>query len=193
VRQFSEISQTAERVIDVTEGLVQQYGYNGFSYDDVARLVGIKKPSVHHHLKKEELVAVVVQRYTYRFCAALLGIEGQSASPTARLIAYAAQFEQTFANNRRLCICAMLGAEFDTLPKVVVTEVERFFKVNLDWLTPVFESGQRAALITSKQPAEALAETFLYVLEGSMVVCRGKRSASGPNALGHTFLSTLLT
>jgi TetR/AcrR family transcriptional repressor of nem operon len=123
----------------------------------------------------------------------LLGIEGQSASPTDRLIAYAAQFEQTFANNRRLCICAMLGAEFDTLPKVVVTEVERFFKVNLDWLTPVFESGQRAALITSKQPAEALAETFLCVLEGSMVVCRGKRSASGPNALGHTFLSTLLT
>ena len=136
---------------------------------------------------------MVVQRYTHRFCAALLGIEGQSASPTDRLIAYAAQFEQTFANNRRLCICAMLGAEFDTLPQVVVIEVERFFKVNLDWLTPVFESGQRAALITSKQPAEALAEAFLCVLEGAMVVGRGMPSASGPSVLGRSFLSTLLT
>ncbi len=136
---------------------------------------------------------MVVQRYTYRFCAALLGIEGQSASPTDGLIAYAAQFEQTFANNRRLCICGMLGAESDALPQAVVDEVERFFKVNLGWLTLVFDGGQRAAQITLKLPAEALAETFLCVLEGSMVVGRGQRSASGPNALGHTFLSTLLT
>ncbi len=129
---------------------------------------------------------MVVQRYTYRFSAALLGIEGQSASPTDGLIAYAAQFEQTFANNR-------LGAESDALPQAVVDEVERFFKVNLDWLTLVIDGGQRAAQITLKLPAEALAETFLCVLEGSMVVGRGKRSASGPDALGYTFLSTLLT
>ena len=58
MKHFSEISPTAERVVDAAEGLVQQHGYNGFSYDDVAQLVGIKKPSIHHHFpKKGELVA----------------------------------------------------------------------------------------------------------------------------------------
>ena len=40
MKHFSEISPTAERVVDAAEGLVQQHGYNGFTYDDVAQLVG---------------------------------------------------------------------------------------------------------------------------------------------------------
>ena len=128
MKHFSEISPTAERVVDAAEGLVQQHGYNGFSYDDVAQLVGIKKPSIHHHFpKKGELVAVVAQRYTHRFREELLSIEGQHAKAPDRLTAYAALFERTFAKDRRLCVCGMLGAESDSLPDAVVSEVERFF------------------------------------------------------------------
>lgn len=176
MKHFSEISPTAERVVDAAEGLVQQHGYNGFSYDDVAQLVGIKKPSIHHHFpKKGELVAVVAQRYTHRFREELLSIEGQHAKAPDRLTAYAALFERTFAKDRRLCVCGMLGAESDSLPDAVVSEVERFFKVNLDWLTLVVADGQRAALITSNSTPEALAEAFLCALEGSMMVGRGGR------------------
>ena len=57
MKHFSEISPTAERVVDAAEGLVQQHGYNGFSYDDVAQLVGIKKPSIHHHFPKKGAVS----------------------------------------------------------------------------------------------------------------------------------------
>ena len=74
-----------------------------------------------------------------------------------------------------------------------MSEVKRFFKVNLDWLTLVVADGQRAALITSNSAAEALAEAFLCALEGSMVVGRGMRSPRGPADVGNTFLSTVLT
>ncbi|WP_332878580.1 TetR/AcrR family transcriptional regulator [Massilia sp. S19_KUP03_FR1] len=194
MRHFSEISPTAERVVDAAEGLIQRHGYNGFSYDDVAQLVGIKKPSIHHHFpKKGELVAVVAQRYTHRFRQELLSIDGQHAKAPDRLTAYAALFERTFASDRRLCVCAMLAAESDSLPDAVTSEVDRFFKVNLDWLTLVIADGQRAALITSNCAAESLAEAFLCALEGSMVVGRGIRSARGPADVGNTFLSTVLT
>lgn len=194
MKHFSEISPTAERVVDVAEGLIQQHGYNGFSYDDVAQLVGIKKPSIHHHFpKKGELVAVVAQRYTHRFRKELLSIEGQHAKAPDRLTAYSALFERTFAKDRRLCVCGMLGAESDSLPDAVASEVDRFFKVNLDWLTLVVADGQHAALITSNSSAEALAEAFLCALEGSMVVGRGMRSPCGPAEVGNTFLSTVLT
>ena len=192
MKHFSEISPTAERVVDAAEGLVQQHGYNGFSYDDVAQLVGIKKPSVHHHFpKKGELVAMVAQRYTHRFREALLNIEGSHATAPGRLNAYAALFELTFAKDRRLCVCAMLGAESDSLPDPVAIEVERFFKVNLDWLTMVVADGQHAALITSRSAAPDLAEAYLCALEGSMVVGRGMRSPRGPAVIARTFLSTV--
>ena len=194
MKHFSEISPAAERVVDVAEDLLQQHGYNGFSYDDVAQLIGIKKPSIHHHFsKKEELVAVVAQRYTHRFREELLRIEGQHSKAPDRLTAYAALFERTFVKNRRLCVCGMLGAEADSLPEVVVDEVERFFKVNLGWLTFVIADGQSEALITSKSAAEVLAEAFLCALEGSMVVGRGMRSSRGPAEVGNTLLFSVLT
>ncbi|CAN5866208.1 TetR/AcrR family transcriptional regulator [soil metagenome] len=194
MKHFSEISATAERVVDAAEGLIQQRGYNGFSYDDVAKLVGIKKPSIHHHFAtKAELVAVVAQRYTHRFREQLLSIEGLQSKAPERLSAYAALFERTFSQNRRLCVCGMLGAESDTLPDAVADQVRRFFQVNLDWLTLVMADGQRTALISPKLAAAALAQAFLCALEGAMVVGRGMPSPSGPASVGNTFLSSVLT
>ncbi|MFZ6750999.1 TetR/AcrR family transcriptional regulator [Undibacterium sp. Ren11W] len=192
MKHFSEISPTAERVVDAAEGLIQQHGYNGFSYDDVAQLVGIKKPSIHHHFpKKEELVAVVAQRYAHRFRSELLSIEGRYAKATDRLTAYAALFEQTFSVNRRLCVCGMLAAESDSLPELVAREVTQFFKVNLVWLTQVIEQGQRAGMLNSKVSAAALAEQFFCALEGAMMVGRGMQSTGGPAIIGPTFIAML--
>ncbi len=76
MKHFSEISPMAELVVDAAEGLIQEPGHNGFSYDDVARIVGIKKPGIHHHFPtKSELASVVAQRYTHRFREHLLQIE----------------------------------------------------------------------------------------------------------------------
>jgi TetR/AcrR family transcriptional repressor of nem operon len=192
MKHFSEISPTAEKVVDAAEGLIQERGYTGFSYDDVAQLVGIKKPSIHHHFAtKAELVAVVTQRYTHRFREQLLAIEGRVSKAPDRLSAYAALFERTFANNRRLCLCGMLGAEADSLPEQLTGEVARFFEANLDWLGATFQEGQRAGFFRPSPDARALAEAYLCALEGAMVVGRGLRSQRSPADVAEAFLSTV--
>lgn len=192
MKHFSEISATAEKVVDAAEGLVQERGYTGFSYDDVAQLVGIKKPSIHHHFPtKAELVAVVTQRYTHRFREQLLQIEGRASKAPERLKAYAALFERTFANNRRLCLCGMLGAEADSLPESLAAEVGRFFEANLAWLGETFQQGQRAGSIRPDPDARSLAEAYLCALEGAMVVGRGLRSPRSPAQVADAFLSTV--
>lgn len=193
MKHFSEASPTAEKVLDAAEGLMQQRGYNGFSFDEIARLVGIKKPSIYHHFStKAELVCVVTQRYTHRFRAALLTIEGRSARAPERLTGYAALFEQTFAVDQRLCVCGMLGAEAQSLPPEVSAEVQRFFEANLAWLTQIIAEGQAAGLIRAQPEAGALAETLLCALEGAMMVGRGLVSPRGPEAVGAVMISTLL-
>ncbi|BBB67289.1 TetR family transcriptional regulator [Undibacterium sp. YM2] len=192
MKHFSEISPMAERIIDVAQGLIQQQGYNGFSYDDIAKLVGIKKPSIHHHFpRKEDLVSVLVQRYTHVFRGELLGIEGRHASPVERLRAYAAVFEQTFNRDKRLCVCGMLGAESGSLPESAADEVARFFKVNLDWLAQIIGDAQHAGLVTKNCAADSLAQTYLSALEGAMVLGRGMRTTQGPAEIAQTFLSTV--
>ncbi|MBW8893633.1 MAG: TetR/AcrR family transcriptional regulator [Burkholderiales bacterium] len=189
MKHFSELSPSAERVVDAAEGLLQQQGYNGFSYDDVARLIGIKKPSIHHHFAtKADLAAMVVQRYTHRFREALLRIEGQQARAHDRLAAYGELFDGTFARERRLCVCGMLGAEAHELPEAVRDEVARFFDINLRWLREGFELARREGSLGPGAEPEALARAYLCALEGAMVVGRGQASNQGPSTVGRALL-----
>jgi TetR/AcrR family transcriptional regulator, transcriptional repressor for nem operon len=189
MKHFSELSPAAERVVDAAEGLLQQQGYNGFSYDDVARLIGIKKPSIHHHFAaKADLVAMVVQRYTHRFREELLRIEGRHARARDRLLAYAELFDRTFAQERRLCVCGMLGAEAHDLPEGVRGEVAHFFDIHLRWLRDTFELGQREGSLGPAAQPEALARAYLCALEGAMVVGRGLADDQHPTAVGRAML-----
>ena len=193
-KHFSELTPAAERLVDVAQGLIQRGGYNGFSYEDIARVVGIKKPSIHHHFPtKADLVTVVTQRYMHRFREALLRIEGQQARAPERLLAYAELFEQTYGAQRQLCLCGMLGAETDAVPAEVAQEVQQFFKTNLQWLTDVIEQGQRQNSLRKEVDARVHAQLLLCALEGAMVVGRAAGSAihQGPQALGAALIHSL--
>lgn len=192
MKHFSELTASAERIVDAGELLLQKLGYNGFSYEDVAQMVGIRKPSVHHHFaSKTELGVVVAQRYTHRFRQSLLHIEGTQAQAPERLKAYAELFEATFAENRRLCVCGMLGAETDGLPAEINAEVRRFFEVNLAWLSAVFADGQRAGTLSKQLSADEAAHAVLAALEGAMLVGRGLQSEFGPRRVMAALLLSL--
>lgn len=193
MKQFTELTPSAERIADAAEDLIQTLGYNGFSYEDVARIVGIRKPSVHHHFPtKLELGAVVAQRYTHRFREALLRIEGSHGRAPARLKAYAELFEATYEKSRRLCICGMLGAEVDSLPEEIKAPVFRFFRINLEWLTQVFSEGLLDGSLRSAHNAPELAETLLCLLEGALMVGRGLPQAQGPRNVAEVFLTPIV-
>jgi TetR/AcrR family transcriptional repressor of nem operon len=186
-------SGTAERVLDAAEALIRQRGYGGFSYDDVAQAVGIRKPSVHHHFRtKAELVTELAVRYTQRFEFALAAIDIARSQPLTRLKAYVRLFSQTYASDGRLCVCGMLGAEADALPVGVADAVESFFRLNLTWLTAAFRDAQNTQQVRADLRASALAEALLAALEGAMVVGRGARSSGGPASVGRTFLTSVV-
>src|SRR5829696_2811940 len=88
-RALSETPPTASRILDEAERLAQTRGYNGFSYADVATVVGTTKAALHYHFpSKAELGRALVDRYTERFLAALDAIEarGSDAQCAARVL-----------------------------------------------------------------------------------------------------------
>ncbi len=61
-------NDTATQILDVAERLVQNRGFNGFSYADVASELGISKPSLHYHFaSKADLGEALMRRYGERF------------------------------------------------------------------------------------------------------------------------------
>ncbi|HYJ60944.1 MAG TPA: helix-turn-helix domain-containing protein, partial [Actinomycetota bacterium] len=69
---------TATRILDVAERLVQERGYNGFSYADVAGEVGVTTAALHYHFPgKAELGDALIARYAARFGEALAALDAR--------------------------------------------------------------------------------------------------------------------
>jgi TetR/AcrR family transcriptional repressor of nem operon len=69
-------NDTAQRILDVAERLVQSRGFNGFSYANVAAELNITTASLHYHFpSKAELGEALIVRYSARFADALQAID----------------------------------------------------------------------------------------------------------------------
>jgi TetR/AcrR family transcriptional repressor of nem operon len=133
---------TASRILDIAERLVQSRGFNGFSYADVSSELGITKASLHYHFPgKAELGEALIGRYAARFAEALGAIDERDATAPARLEAYASIYGDVL-RDRRMCLCGMLAADYDTLPEPMRGAVLRFFDDSEAWLIRVLEQGQ---------------------------------------------------
>src|SRR5215212_10349248 len=101
-------SNTATRILDSAERLVQARGFNGFSYADVAAELGVTKASLHYHFAgKTELAHALITRYAERFSAALEQIETRLTAGPAKLDAYAGLYADVLREHR-ICLCGML-------------------------------------------------------------------------------------
>ena len=165
-------TDTASRILDVAERLVQSRGFNGFSYADVASELGISKASLHYHFAgKAELGQALIGRYAARFADALEQIDAGGGDAPAKLAAYARIYADVL-RDRRMCLCGMLAADYDTLPQPMRDSVLRFFDDNEAWLKDVVDQGQKeGSLRLDGSPREA-ARALVGGLEGALLISR---------------------
>jgi TetR/AcrR family transcriptional regulator, transcriptional repressor for nem operon len=159
---------TRTALIDAATHLVRRRGYAAFSYADLADVIGIRKPSIHHHFPaKEDLGEALVVAYTERFAEALDAIDAASSDPIARLDAYAGPYRDGLTRNEG-CLCGVLASEIAVLPARIQTSVRRFFALNLRWLEKTLEEG-RSGLRPGIEPRRE-AQTILATLQGASFV-----------------------
>jgi TetR/AcrR family transcriptional repressor of nem operon len=165
-------SDTATQVLDVAERLVQQRGFNGFSYADVSREVGITTAALHYHFRgKAELGEALIARYAERFNAALAALDAAATGPRAALVSYADLYAEVLRDHR-MCLCGMLAADYGTLPDAMRARVVRFFDDNEMWLARVLERGRADGSLRFAGSPKTAARTLLSGLEGAMLVAR---------------------
>ena len=165
-------ADTAARILDSAERLVQSRGFNGFSYADVAAELGITKASLHYHFPgKAELGEALIGRYAARFADALEQIDARGGDAPAKLAAYARIYADVL-RNKRMCLCGMLAADYDTLPEPMRDAVLRFFDDNEAWLTDVFQQGQADGSLRLDGSTREAAQTLVGGLEGALLIAR---------------------
>ncbi len=182
---------TAERVLDIAQDMIQQRGYNGFSFRDIAEAIGIKSASIHYYFpSKGDLGVALVARYRRRFAAELAAICERHGAAPKRLREFVALFRRSLTEDR-LCLCAMLGAEKGSLPDAVNAEVRDFFELCETWLADVLKRGRQAGEIDFRGAPQAMADHLIALLEGAMVVARSLEDLARFDKAPAGFLRTL--
>ena len=165
-------ADTATRILDVAERLVQVRGFNGFSYADVASELGITKASLHYHFAgKAELGEALIGRYAARFAEALAEIDREGGDAATKLDAYAGLYADVL-REKRMCLCGMLAADYDTLPKPMRDAVIGFFDDNEVWLTRVLGQGEDEGSLRLGGSASEAAQAIIGGLEGALLIAR---------------------
>ncbi|MDQ0393419.1 TetR/AcrR family transcriptional regulator [Labrys monachus] len=171
---MSNLSTTSDHILACARTLIVAGGYNGFSYADIADVVGIRKASIHHHFPaKVDLVRTLVVRYREEAEAGMAHLERQVSDPLELLRLYAGYWEACIADaSAPFCVCALLASQLPVLPEEVALEVRAHFRSLSAWLTSVLERGAQHGRLRLTSTPRAEAEAFMAAVHGAMLSAR---------------------
>lgn len=171
---MSTPSNTAEAILTCARTLIIAGGYNGFSYADIADVVGIRKASIHHHFpSKVDLVKALVVRHRAATEEGMAGLQQAITDPVARLRAYVGYWSACIEDlSAPFCVCALLAGELPVLPDEVAAEVRSYFRFLSAWMASVLEQGVAQQAIVSPHPPRVEAEIFMATVHGAMLSAR---------------------
>ncbi|SFI40664.1 transcriptional regulator, TetR family [Paenibacillus sp. UNC496MF] len=182
---------TAELILDTAQALVQEVGFNGFSYAHIASKIGIRTASIHYHFpNKEDLGEALIARYHREFLAEIARIDAESLNNLRKMRSYVAIFGipvDTYCT----CLSVMLSSDLATLSEQVREKLAAFFTSNLAWVERVLEEGRREGHLRFEGAANVRAHQILASLQGAQLLARSFRDANRFSMIAESLLSAL--
>jgi TetR/AcrR family transcriptional repressor of nem operon len=132
------VLDTKARIMEAARLTVQDLGYGGLSFRELAKDVGIKSASIYYYFAtKGELGAALTSRYTADYAEYLEGLLVKGLNPQTCLRRYTEMFAATLRSGNRMCLAGILAAERNELPEEVRVEVVKFGEMNEAWIARV--------------------------------------------------------
>jgi TetR/AcrR family transcriptional repressor of nem operon len=168
-----DTTETKDKLLTAAERLCQTRGYNGFSFRDLADVVGIRSASIHYHFPtKADLGKALIIRYRQKMENALAEIERRETTVAGRFKRFVSMLRDILKDENRMCLCGILAAEAGTLSDEMKAELRRFFDECEGWMAKQLHAGrQRGEVAFVGAPAVA-ARALFGAIEGAMITSR---------------------
>lgn len=160
-----------DQLLEHASVLIRQRGYNGFSYRDLAELVGVKTSSIHYYFPaKDDLVLEVVRLYRERAQTRLAAID--TGLP---LVEQAHRYVDPLRNGielNQICLAGMLSAEVLALPDSIRSLLQAHFQMNEVWIAGLLHRAEIARGQPYPVPPPALAKVLYGAIQNGIITAR---------------------
>jgi TetR/AcrR family transcriptional regulator, transcriptional repressor for nem operon len=167
------IANPKRAIMDLAESFMQDMGFNGFSYADIAEEMGVTNATIHYHFPaKEDLAGAVIRRYRERFQLWTRNARVKDLSPVEKLEWFFSIYTNTRADNGKVCLAGSLETEFNSLPQTLREQTEALNRELLAWLEATLQEGRDKGEFQFNGPAAGKAALILSSLQGALQMAR---------------------
>jgi TetR/AcrR family transcriptional repressor of nem operon len=159
---------TREQILGVARELIQTRSYLGFSFQDVADQVGIRKASLYHHFPTKESLGVEVLRDATR--AFKDWTVARERSPQSALDGYFRMYRNALHAGVAVCPAGALAPGWDCIDEELRQAVRELRSTQILWLTGVL--GALAPGRKGAAPVAALAGHVFATCQGALLSAR---------------------
>lgn len=162
---------TKREILDLAAALLQERGFNAFSYQHIAQALGIKSAAVHYHFRtKADLGVAIIERYRRRFARWAERLD--TTDPWERLRAFFDIYRTYLLANGKICPAGSLQAVYNAIPEPVREATRGIVTDMQGWLATTLEEGRRRGAFSFKGSSEDQAMVFLATLQGGLQIAR---------------------
>ena len=166
-------ADTRARILDLAEAFLLERGFNAFSYQHIARELGVKPAAIHYHYpSKDDLGTAIVARQLRRLRKWRDLPRVADLPPAGQLEALLTVYDSHVRHECRVCLFGALAADFRTLPAAMQTELRTFNSELTAWLAQVLAAGRATSALRYVGSPSAKALQVLTTLAGALQVAR---------------------
>jgi TetR/AcrR family transcriptional repressor of nem operon len=170
---MTKIENSKRTILNLAEALLQDKGFNGFSYAHIASELGVKNAAIHYHFpSKEALGCAVIKRYRDRFQLWINNSRVRDLAPEKKLDWFFSIYTDMRADQGKICLVGSMEAEFNTIPQALRREVECLHAEQLEWLAATLSEGREAGVFQFKGEPANKAALILSSVQGGLQMAR---------------------
>ncbi len=159
------------RILKRGEQLFLSRGFNGFSYADISKELGVKNAAIHYHFpSKKDLIVAILNQDRQRFQNWREEIDLNNEEIIALYEMTVAEiYEKRLLKRLQVCVIGNSAMAYDHLPIQAINVAKALIDDIVDWFTAILDKGKRDGVIrltgSSADEAKMMAATLLGGLQ----------------------------
>ena len=160
-----------DNIVAKAKDYLQRYGFSGFSFQDLANDIGLRKASLHYYFKsKEELGLVLIEEYRNAFERWTQAMQNKNARE--KLDGMFHIFVLMAKDGKKICPTGALTTELQKLPASMQKKLREFHEEQKQWLLQTLIDGQREGIFNRSLAAGEYADLLLAIFQGGIQIAR---------------------
>ncbi|WP_141430404.1 TetR/AcrR family transcriptional regulator [Bacillus sp. 03113] len=171
------------QIIELTLKHIQEKGYLSFSYDDLAKELGVTKASIHYHYeKKGDLGIAVCDRLQEGLEKSLLEIEQAAMKLEDKPLEFILRRVKHIGHNG-ICPLSALQGDFNFLPNSMQERIQELSQMEIDFIVKLLDEAKKEGALHPSKNSHELAILLISSTKGALQYRR---------VLGDEFFSSVL-